>query len=143
MSRPASWSARSRRRSARCRPAWSPDAWAPRSSAGRGTDEPDPARFVGSPCQDRVQYRGRGGGQGIVKFRVEREALGEAVGWVARALPARPVIPVLSGLLVQASGAGLTLSCFDYEVSARVAIPAEVEEPGTALVPGRLLAEII
>ncbi|HEY1644625.1 MAG TPA: DNA polymerase III subunit beta [Streptosporangiaceae bacterium] len=78
-----------------------------------------------------------------MKFRVEREALGEAVGWVARALPARPVIPVLSGLLVQASGAGLTLSCFDYEVSARVAIPAEVEEAGTALVPGRLLAEII
>jgi len=77
-----------------------------------------------------------------VKFRVEREALGEAVAWVARELPARPVIPVLSGLLMQASGAGLTLSCFDYEVSARVTVPAEVEEPGTALVPGRLLAEI-
>jgi DNA polymerase III subunit beta len=77
-----------------------------------------------------------------MKFRVEREALGEAVAWVARALPARPVIPVLSGLLVQAAGAGLTLSCFDYEVSARVAIPAEVDEPGIALVPGRLLAEI-
>jgi DNA polymerase III subunit beta len=77
-----------------------------------------------------------------VKFRVEREALGEAVAWVARALPGRPVIPVLSGLLVQATGAGLTLSCFDYEVSARVVVPAEVEEPGTVLVPGRLLAEI-
>jgi DNA polymerase III subunit beta len=77
-----------------------------------------------------------------VKFRVEREALSEAVAWVARELPARPVIPVLSGLLVQAAGAGLTLSCFDYEVSARVTIPAEVAEPGTALVPGRLLAEI-
>jgi DNA polymerase III subunit beta len=77
-----------------------------------------------------------------VKFRVEREALGEAVAWVARALPGRPVLPVLSGLLVQADGAGLTLSCFDYEVSARVTVPAEVEEPGTVLVPGRLLAEI-
>ena len=77
-----------------------------------------------------------------MKFRVEREALGEAVAWVARALPARPVIPVLSGLLVEAASAGLTLSCFDYEVSARVVIPAEVAEPGTALVPGRLLAEI-
>ncbi|HMG65266.1 MAG TPA: DNA polymerase III subunit beta, partial [Streptosporangiaceae bacterium] len=73
---------------------------------------------------------------------VEREALGEAVAWVARALPARPVIPVLSGLLVEAARAGLTLSCFDYEVSARVAIAAEVAEPGSALVPGRLLAEI-
>jgi DNA polymerase III subunit beta len=77
-----------------------------------------------------------------MKFRVEREELGEAVAWVARELPARPVIPVLSGLLVQAAGAGLTLSCFDYEVSARVTVPAEVIEPGTALVPGRLLAEI-
>jgi DNA polymerase-3 subunit beta len=77
-----------------------------------------------------------------VKFRVEREVLGEAVAWVARALPARPVSAVLTGLLLEAEGAGLTLSCFDYEVSARVAVPAEVIEPGTALVPGRLLAEI-
>jgi DNA polymerase III subunit beta len=77
-----------------------------------------------------------------VKFRVERDVLGEAVSWVARALPARPVVPVLSGLLVQADADGLTLSCFDYEVSARVVIAADVGEPGTALVPGRLLAEI-
>ena len=77
-----------------------------------------------------------------MKFRVEREVLGEAVSWVARALPTRPVVPVLSGLLLEADGDGLTLSCFDYEVSARARIRAEVGEPGTALVPGRLLAEI-
>jgi len=77
-----------------------------------------------------------------VKFRVEREVLGEAVSWVARALPSRPVVPVLSGLHVRADADGLTLSCFDYEVSAKVVVPAEVGEPGEALVPGRLLAEI-
>jgi DNA polymerase III subunit beta len=77
-----------------------------------------------------------------VKFRVDRDVLGEAVSWVARALPTRPVVPVLSGLLVEASTDGLTLSCFDYEVSARVEVAAEIGEPGTALVPGRLLAEI-
>ena len=77
-----------------------------------------------------------------MKFRVERESLGEAVAWVARALASRPVIPVLSGLLLQAGEHGLTLSCFDYEVSARIRVEAEVAEPGTALVPGRLLAEI-
>ena len=77
-----------------------------------------------------------------MKFRVEREVLGEAVSWVARALPTRPVIPVLSGLLLHADGDSLTLSCFDYEVSARVQVGADVGEPGTALVPGRLLAEI-
>jgi DNA polymerase-3 subunit beta len=77
-----------------------------------------------------------------VKFRVEREVLGEAVSWVARELPTRPVVPVLSGLLLEADGDELTLSCFDYEVSARARIPAEIGEPGSALVPGRLLAEI-
>src|ERR1700761_2710751 len=76
-----------------------------------------------------------------MKFQVERDVLAEAVGWASRALPSRPVIPVLSGVLLQAAG-GLTLSCFDYEVSARVEVDAEVAEPGTALVPGRLLAEI-
>src|ERR1700761_2290403 len=76
-----------------------------------------------------------------MKFQVERDVLAEAVGWASRALPSRPVIPVLSGLLLQAAD-GLTLSCFDYEVSARVEVDAEVAEPGTVLVPGRLLAEI-
>jgi DNA polymerase III subunit beta len=89
-----------------------------------------------------------------MKFTVDRDALGEAVTWVARALPTRPVLPVLAGLLLRAeredpnqpggNGPGfLTLSCFDYEVSARMQVAAEVTEPGTFLVPGRLLVEIV
>src|ERR1700683_2805052 len=77
-----------------------------------------------------------------MRFVVERDALAEAVAWIARSLPSRPVLPVLSGLLLQAAADGLVLSCFDYEVSARISIDADVTEPGTALVPGRLLAEI-
>jgi DNA polymerase-3 subunit beta len=49
---------------------------------------------------------------------------------------------VLAGLLLRAADDGLTLSCFDYEVSARIRIPASVAEAGVALVPGRLLIEI-
>src|SRR5215470_6094816 len=77
-----------------------------------------------------------------MKFTVGREALGEAVAFVARALSSRPVIPLLSGMLLEAGPDGLVLSCFDYEVSARATVEADVIEPGTALVPGRLLAEI-
>ncbi len=76
-----------------------------------------------------------------MRFRIGRDALAEAVAWVARALPARPVVPVLSGMLLEAAE-GLTLSCFDYDVSARFEAAAEVTDPGSALVPGRLLAEI-
>src|SRR6266853_1309096 len=77
-----------------------------------------------------------------MRIIVERDALAEAVAWAARSLPSRPVLPILSGLLLEASPGGLTLSCFDYEVSARIRVDAEVSDPGTALVPGRLLAEI-
>jgi len=77
-----------------------------------------------------------------VRFRVERDVLAEAVAWTARSLPARPPVPVLAGLLLEAGPDGLSLSGFDYEVSARVTIAADVLEPGRALVSGRLLADI-
>jgi DNA polymerase-3 subunit beta len=78
-----------------------------------------------------------------VKFRVERDVLAEAVSWVARGLPARPPVPVLAGVLIEASDEGtLTLSAFDYELSAKVTIAADVATSGTVLVLGRLLADI-
>ena len=78
-----------------------------------------------------------------MKFRVERDVLAEAVTWAARGLPSRPPVPVLAGVLLEASEEGtLTLSAFDYEVSAKVTVPADVSESGTVLVLGRLLADI-
>ncbi len=83
-----------------------------------------------------------------MRFRVERDAFAEAVAWAARSLPARPPVPVLAGLLIDAGDAtdggeaGLVLSGFDYEVSARVNVEAEVGEAGRVLVSGRLLADI-
>ncbi|WP_405633771.1 DNA polymerase III subunit beta [Streptomyces sp. NBC_01174] len=77
-----------------------------------------------------------------MKIRVERDVLAEAVAWVARSLPARPPAPVLAGLLLKAEDGALSFSSFDYEVSAKVSVAAEVEEDGTVLVSGRLLADI-
>ena len=77
-----------------------------------------------------------------MKFRVERDVLAEAVAWAARSLPARPPVPVLAGLLLVADEGKLSLSGFDYEVSARVEAEADIDEPGTVLVSGRLLADI-
>jgi DNA polymerase-3 subunit beta len=77
-----------------------------------------------------------------VKIRVERDVLAEAVAWAARSLPARPPVPVLAGLLLKAEDGALSLSGFDYEVSARVSVEVDIEEGGTVLVSGRLLADI-
>ena len=76
-----------------------------------------------------------------MKFRVERDVLAEAVTWVARGVPARPSVPVLAGILINADAEGsITLSAFDYEVSARITVPADVQDAGTVLVLGRLLS---
>ncbi len=78
-----------------------------------------------------------------MKFRVERDVLAEAVTWVARGLPNRPPVPVLAGVLLEADAEGtLTLSAFDYEISARIVVTADVAQAGTVLVSGRLLADI-
>ena len=77
-----------------------------------------------------------------MKFRVERDVLADAVAWVARTLPNRPTVPVLAGLRLDAADGQLMLSAFDYEVSGRVVVDAEVADEGTALVSGRLLADI-
>nr|WP_108870927.1 DNA polymerase III subunit beta [Tessaracoccus timonensis] len=77
-----------------------------------------------------------------MKIRVERDALADAVAWVARSLPNRPTAPILSGMLLSADGDAVTLSSFDSTTSAKVALPAQVHDEGTVLVSGRLLAEI-
>jgi DNA polymerase-3 subunit beta len=77
-----------------------------------------------------------------VKFRVDRDVLADAVAWAARSLPVRPSVPVLAGLLIEASHEELVLSTFDYETSARATLQAEVADEGRALVSGRLLADI-
>jgi DNA polymerase-3 subunit beta len=77
-----------------------------------------------------------------VKLRVERDVLADAVAWAARTLPSRPSLPVLAGLVLTADSSGLTLSSFDYEVSGRVEIDADIDDEGVVLVSGRLLADI-
>ncbi|AKU18568.1 DNA polymerase III subunit beta [Luteipulveratus mongoliensis] len=77
-----------------------------------------------------------------MKLRVDRDVLAEAVTWAVRGLSPRPPVPVLAGVLLEATPEGLVLSAFDYEVSARVTVDAQVDEPGTVLVLGRLLADI-
>ncbi len=76
-----------------------------------------------------------------MKIEVERDALAEAVAWTARALPNRPAVPVLAGMRLQAD-TELTLSSFDYDVSAQARVPVTAAEEGVVLVSGRLLAEI-
>ncbi|SIN27706.1 DNA polymerase III subunit beta [Micromonospora cremea] len=77
-----------------------------------------------------------------MKFRVERDALAEAVAWTAKSLPSRPSVPVLAGVMLRVTDGNLRVSGFDYEVSSQVTVEVQGDADGAALVSGRLLAEI-
>jgi DNA polymerase-3 subunit beta len=77
-----------------------------------------------------------------VKFQVNRDVFSDAVSFAVKLLPQRTTLPILSGVLIHADGDHLTLSSFDYEVSAQTSIAAQIDEPGTVLVSGRLLNDI-
>src|SRR5918912_2541798 len=77
-----------------------------------------------------------------MKFRVERDALADAVAWTAKSLPSRPSVPVLAGVMLRAAEGRLHVSGFDYEVSSQVTVDVQADADGAALVSGRLLAEI-
>lgn len=79
-----------------------------------------------------------------LKFTIARDEFADAINWAARALPAKPLNPLLGAirLTTVTDGGGLVLQAFDYEVSAATTTVAEVSSPGTALVSGRLLQAI-
>ncbi|MFI8085838.1 DNA polymerase III subunit beta [Kitasatospora sp. NPDC086009] len=77
-----------------------------------------------------------------MKMRLFAGPLADAVAFVARALPAKPAVPVLAGILLATDTDGPHVSAFDYEVAAATRLDAEIAGDGRALVSGRLLNEI-
>lgn len=77
-----------------------------------------------------------------MRFTVNRDVFSDAVSFAVKLLPQRPTQPLLSGALIEAWGDQLTVSSFDYEVSARTSVTAVIAEEGRALVSGRLLGDI-
>lgn len=77
-----------------------------------------------------------------MKFDVNKDVFSEAVSFAVKLLPQRTTLPILSGVMVAADSSGITISSFDYEVSAKTQVTADVSQPGTVLVSGRLLADI-
>ncbi len=78
-----------------------------------------------------------------VSFRVEKDDLAHAVGWVAKSLPTGTRAPaILRAIVITADDNGLEFAGFDYEVSTKVRISAEVLTEGRVAVAGKMIADI-
>lgn len=60
-----------------------------------------------------------------------------------RAIAARPTLPILNYMLIEAGDNRVTLTGYDMELGIRVKFPGEIIEPGSVAVKARTLSEII
>lgn len=77
-----------------------------------------------------------------MKLTTQREELASKLSVVSRAVSTRAATQSLSGILLTASEAGVTLSATDLEMGLQTGLQAEVAGEGSVLLPGRLLTEV-
>ena len=79
-----------------------------------------------------------------VKIACSRDELGRALQVVSRAVSTRTSVQILAGILLETGEDSVRLSATDMEMSIRVSLDAPASgEPGSVVVPGRLLADIV
>ena len=80
-----------------------------------------------------------------MKIACPQDALLAQLQVAARGVSQRSTVQILSGILVTAASAGspVELAATDMELSLRVPLEAQVHEPGSVVVPGRLLVDIV
>jgi DNA polymerase III subunit beta len=78
-----------------------------------------------------------------MKFSVPHERLLSRLLLAGRAVSTRSAMPSLGGILVTATGGSVELRATDMEVGLSLALDAEVGTEGSALLPGRLLVDVV
>lgn len=79
-----------------------------------------------------------------MKFRCERDVLADAIGSAGRAATNRTgTLPVLAGVRMEVSGDTLTITGTDLELTIRLTIEVGGERDGAAVVPARLVGDIV
>ena len=67
----------------------------------------------------------------------------DALNVVSKGLSSRSTLPILSGILLSASGDSVVMQSTDLEISVRHSVPARVDAEGQVVVPGKLIADIV
>ena len=78
-----------------------------------------------------------------MKFTITREQLQEGLVAVAASVPTKTTLPVLSNILLEATGNGLRLSGTDLDIAVSTTVPASVDQEGALTLPAKKLVEIV
>jgi len=78
-----------------------------------------------------------------MKLVIERGELLRALGHVTSVVERRTTIPILSNVLLKASGSALQFKATDLEREVQDQAPADVSQPGAVTVPAHVLHDIV
>ena len=78
-----------------------------------------------------------------MKFSIPCDQFVASLGVAARGVSTRSAIQTLSGVLVRAKDGQVEMLATDMELGIRVSTPAQTEREGEAVVPGRLLLDVV
>lgn len=79
-----------------------------------------------------------------MKINCEQKVLVKALNIVSKGVSSRTTIPVLKGIMIEASDDGtVVLSASDQSISIRDTIKSDVESAGSIVVPARLFGDIV
>lgn len=78
-----------------------------------------------------------------MKFSINKTELQNALAVVQKGISTRSTLPVLSGILIDASNDKLVFQSTDLELSIQMEVTALIEEPGKLVVPGKLFSDIV
>jgi DNA polymerase III subunit beta len=78
-----------------------------------------------------------------MKFSVPHERLVSRLLLAGRAVSTRSAMPSLGGILVTATAGSVELRSTDMEIGLSLALDADVDTEGSALLPGRLLVDVV
>jgi len=86
-----------------------------------------------------------------MKISILKNVLNESIQHVSKAISSRTTIPILSGIKLDVTYSGVTLTASDTDISIQSFIPSEdekhtivqVERPGSVVLPAKFFVEII
>ena len=78
-----------------------------------------------------------------MQFTTQVQPLLDSLSVVTRALASRPARPILDGVLIDATGDVVTLTCSDGSMTIEASVTADIAKEGQIVVPGRLLNDLI
>ncbi len=78
-----------------------------------------------------------------MKFSITQSEFAEVIQTVIGTVPSKSTLPVLSALLVEASGGRLSVTATDLDISVKTGVECEIAGEGKACLPARRLADIV